>query len=1176
MVSLINGLGGSAGFGENFLERNDDGSTSFIDVSSVFESGMNYFGQTYTGFYINNNGGITFASPRGAFTPQSIVSATANPEITPFFADVDTRGGPTTASPGGTSTGSNLVYWDLDAANNTVIITWDDVGYFGSHINRLNAFQLVLTDLSTQGGAAGDFRIEFRYEDVNWTTGDASSGSGGLGGTVARAGFSAGRGTPDSFFELPQSGDQDQILTLEATPGNTGTDGLWRFDVSAGGVRPVVSIESTTGSAREGTGVNQPFIFTVTRSGDATQALTVDYVVNSTGGPNGADPDDLVGGLPLTGGFRGGRITFEAGQREATIELLAVGDGAVESNESFVVTLTNISNPAVSFGQRQATATILNDDGLAPTIPETWRNTTTFGDPHLVTLDGLQYDFQAVGEFVFAESVAGAPLMVQIRTEAAGPAVSSTTALATAIGANRISYDVHTNTLLVNGAATTIDPSVGSIQVGEGRIYLSADGVYQVEYPDRQTALIFVDRGDFLDLNLALDPARAGQFRGLVGDFNGSTGNDFALRDGTVLGGTLTFETMYGNYANSWRISDSESLFTYGAGQSTGTFTNPAFPAQQVTLDQFPAALVAAAIAEAAAAGITNPSLQRAAALDFLLTGNSAYLTGPTIAPEPTTTTTASDAPVVAIVGVGATVFERGERDSGSTPFTVTFFRSDASAAADVTYVVENIDTDAADFENGVMPGGTVSFTAGQTEATVTINVAGDTIAEYNEAFRVRITNAPAGTLVAAPQVQLTIVNDDGVPPPRVAVSGPATVSEGTFNGTTQVVYTFTRTGDTTLETTLAVSVVGSGASPATGTDFAGGRLPTGTVTFAPGQTEQTFIVNVMADGRLEPDESFSLVLGAVTNGIVGSGPIETRIVNDDTVNETLFGTARADRLSGLAGNDTLYGFGGNDRLDGGTGADRMIGGAGNDTYIVDSRADKVIETARAGNDLVRASVTYKLGANVEDLILTGRGNINGTGNAAANDLTGNAGKNTLKGGAGNDRLYGLSGDDKLHGEAGNDKLYGGNGNDLLRGGAGKDILEGQKGNDKLYGDAGADKLYGGLGADQLFGGADKDVFLYKSVRESTLNPVGQDIIYDFAIGDRVDLRTIDASTKIAGNQAFAFIGTDAFTNTAGELRYEKLDSDTYVYGDVNGDGKADFAIRFDDALDLARSSFFL
>jgi hypothetical protein len=189
---LINGLGGTVGFGESILDRNDDGSTSFIDVTSVFETGLNFWGTTYNGFYINNNGNITFNSPQSTYTPYAITGNTGQPIIAPFFSDVDTRAGTLTPSSGGTSTGSNLVYWDFDPINNQVIITWDDVGQYLSGTTP-NAFQLVLKDTGN-----GDFSIEFRYEDIQWLVGQASSD------VLARAGYSAGNGS--NYFELEQSG----------------------------------------------------------------------------------------------------------------------------------------------------------------------------------------------------------------------------------------------------------------------------------------------------------------------------------------------------------------------------------------------------------------------------------------------------------------------------------------------------------------------------------------------------------------------------------------------------------------------------------------------------------------------------------------------------------------------------------------------------------------------------------------------------------------------------------------------------------------------------------------------------------------------------------------------------------------------------------------------------------
>lgn len=157
----------------------------------------------------------------------------------------------------------------------------------------------------------------------------------------------------------------------------------------------------------------------------------------------------------------------------------------------------------------------------------------------------------------------------------------------------------------------------------------------------------------------------------------------------------------------------------------------------------------------------------------------------------------------------------------------------------------------------------------------------------------------------------------------------------------------------------------------------------------------------------------------------------------DDTLvgydgNDTLKGNAGADNLYGYAGTDTLDGGTGNDILNGGTGADTMRGNAGNDIYIVDNVGDKAIELAGEGADLVKSSVTFALGANVEKLLLTGVNAINGTGNGLNNVITGNGANN---------KLVGLGGADSLNGGVGSDTLIGGGGKDILTGGAGNDFF---------------------------------------------------------------------------------------------------------------------------------------
>ncbi len=108
-----------------------------------------------------------------------------------------------------------------------------------------------------------------------------------------------------------------------------------------------------------------------------------------------------------------------------------------------------------------------------------------------------------------------------------------------------------------------------------------------------------------------------------------------------------------------------------------------------------------------------------------------------------------------------------------------------------------------------------------------------------------------------------------------------------------------------------------------------------------------------------------------------------------------------------------------------------MAGGLGDDTYWVANTGNVVVENEGEGIDTVKSSISYTLGANVENLTLTGYSNINGTGNSLDNMLIGNGYMNTLFGGVG---------DDTLDGGAGNDQLYGDTGNDILTGGAGADV----------------------------------------------------------------------------------------------------------------------------------------
>jgi serralysin len=173
---------------------------------------------------------------------------------------------------------------------------------------------------------------------------------------------------------------------------------------------------------------------------------------------------------------------------------------------------------------------------------------------------------------------------------------------------------------------------------------------------------------------------------------------------------------------------------------------------------------------------------------------------------------------------------------------------------------------------------------------------------------------------------------------------------------------------------------------------------------------------------------------------------------------DQIWGNQAANWLSGGEGADTLIGLAGADTLEGGAGIDLMIGGTGSDTYLVDDRLDRILERAGEGLDTVLASTGYRLGQNLEVLILAeAAGAAYAHGNDLSNRIEGNSFANFLTGGAGNDNLTGLAGHDRLDGNAGDDFLYGGDGDDRLYGGDGKDLLVGGAGNDSMFGGLGDD-----------------------------------------------------------------------------------------------------------------------
>jgi hypothetical protein len=365
---LVNGLGSvtalhnNATFGENYLPPNDDGSSAAINITSIFGgAGLNFFGTQYTTLYVNNNGNITFGGPLSQYIGAPIgAGGLSRPIIAAYWFDVDTEGGTDNPSPGGTSTGSNLVYYDLDTTNRIFTATWDDVGYYSSHIGNPNAFQIRLIDM---GG--GDFDIELIYEHINQSYSDTNSDPG----EAPRAGYAKGNGTPG--VELALSGDFNDALLLDTEPGNTGVPGYYYFQVRGGVVmgglgdgpgggepppppRPATFGLLPIGLKPEGNeGETTRFEVVITRDGPdlaAGSAVTWEITLD--------DENDLAPGQPLTG-----TVFFAPFQTRATVTVDVQGDRQFEDDEWFYFHLNQVSFNSETWDPGiQGVGIILNDD----------------------------------------------------------------------------------------------------------------------------------------------------------------------------------------------------------------------------------------------------------------------------------------------------------------------------------------------------------------------------------------------------------------------------------------------------------------------------------------------------------------------------------------------------------------------------------------------------------------------------------------------------------------------------------------------------------------------------------------------------------------------------------------------------------------------------------------------
>ncbi|MBW4471867.1 MAG: DUF4347 domain-containing protein [Stenomitos rutilans HA7619-LM2] len=929
----------------------------------------------------------------------------------------------------------------------------------------------------------------------------------------------------------------------------------------------------------EGNSGTTPFTFTITRSGDTTSAVSVDYAVTGSGSKT-ANAADFGGTLP------GGTINFAANETSKTLTINVQGDTTAEPDEGFTVTLSNASSGA-TIATATATGTIQNEDSatIEAKAVSTYRSEGDTGT--------TPFTFNVIR----SGDVSG--------TTKVSYTVSSGT------GTNPASADdieggfyTGTVTFLPNETSKQVAINVKGDLTDESNetfLVVLSDPDKKATFTNSAIGATIVNDDSIPVVTIAATDADASETGSDPGQFTvtrtGSTTDSLVVT--YYISGTATNLADYTDATTSKTLAKN---VTIPAGSSSATIT---IAPKDDTVAEGNETVI-----------LTIDSTSR-----YKIGTDSTGTV--TIADNETGTPTT--------LAIAATSASKAEGNSGTTPYTFTVTRSgDTTSATSVNYAVTGSGTNAAkaaDF-GGTLPTGTISFAAGETSKVITLNASGDTTVESDEGFTVTLSSPTGGATLTTATATGTIQNDDvATTTTDLAIAAiSASKAEGN-SGTTPYTFTVTRSGDTTSATSVDYAVTGSGSNAANAADFSG-TLPTGTVTFAAGETSKVITVNASGDTTVESDEGFTVTLSSPTGGAtLTTATASGTIQNDDTassgntaptlnsanavpdltaagkqafsytVDANAFTDADGDTLSytatlgdgsslptWLTFNSTTRTFSGTPtNANAGTltidlTASDGNGGSSKDTFTLTVNAatnqsptlnsaytipdltttatnpfsytvnpktfadpdgdtltyQATLEdgsslpswltfnaatgtfsgtptSASAGTSTIVLSASDGNGGTIKDTFtLTvqplipstpSSSTLNGTdlsetlvGKTTANQIYGWGGQDLLTGGADQDQLYGGDGNDRLWGHAGNDTLYGDSGNDQLWGNAGNDTLYGGVGDDQLFGDAGADWLDGGSGNDVLTGGGGADTF-------ALARGQGIKIIRDFEVG---------------------------------------------------------------------------
>ncbi|MCA1627369.1 MAG: hypothetical protein LC742_05345 [Acidobacteria bacterium] len=729
---------------------------------------------------------------------------------------------------------SNVLTDDPDVAGaaNPTLTTIDQpdvtVAVSPSSVLEDGSDNLVYT-FTREGSTAAGLTVNFSVGgtatfNTDYTQTGAATFNASSGTVTFAAGSSTATVTLDPTADTPVESDETAILTVvSGTSYDVGTPAAATGTITNDDTDVTVAVAP---SSVEEDGVPN-LVYTFTRNGVTTGPLTVSF---SVGGTATFSTDYTQTGA-ATFTATDGTVTFGAGNSTATVTVDPSTDSVIEPNETVILTLTagtgyNVANPST------ATGTITNDDA----------EVTLAVAPSAVDEDGvpnLVYTFTRSGDTTGA---------LVVNFTIGGTADSATDYMQT--GATTFTAPNGTVTFAAgNSTATvTVDPTADATAEPDETVTftLAAGADYNIGTPSVATATI---NNDDTSVSVAVAPGAVDEdgAANLVYTFTRSDSAG-ALTVNFSVGGTATFSTDY-TQTGAATFTPPTGTVSFADGSLTAT----------VTVDP--------------AADMTAESDET---VILTVTAGAGYTVG---VPAAATGTITNDD-----TGVSVAVSPLSTTEDGAGNLVYTFTRTGVTTGAlTVNFSISGTATFNTDYaQSGATaftpPTGTVDFAAGSSTATVTIDPAADNTPEADETVVLTVTSG-TGYNVGAPSVATgTITNDDaGV---TVAVS-PSSVDE---DGATNLVYTFTRTGDTTGALTVNFSIGGTAtfSTDYTQTGAATFTPPTGTVTFGAGNSTATVTIDPSVDATSEPDETVILTLTAGTGYEVGSPDSATGTINND------------------------------------------------------------------------------------------------------------------------------------------------------------------------------------------------------------------------------------------------------------------------------------------------------